>query len=52
MWKEAVVAHFKVLSQNFPGGTEETTKYLSGQPVSGYELGTPQYEAGVVSTQR
>jgi hypothetical protein len=24
MWREAVVALFKVISQNFPGGTEES----------------------------
>jgi hypothetical protein len=26
MWKEWAVAYFKVLSQNFPGGTEENQK--------------------------
>jgi hypothetical protein len=24
MWKETVVTYFKILFQNFPGGTEET----------------------------
>jgi hypothetical protein len=43
MWKEVIVAYFKVLFCNLPGGTEEkTTNLKSGLPVSGwrYELRT------------
>jgi hypothetical protein len=29
MWKGAVVAEFKVLTRNLPGGTEENTKNLN-----------------------
>jgi hypothetical protein len=37
MWKEAVVAYFKVLSRHSPGGTEENTKTLSQDSLA--ELG-------------
>jgi hypothetical protein len=30
MWKEAIVAKFKVLSRHLPGGTEENHKKQSG----------------------
>jgi hypothetical protein len=40
MWKEAVMAEFKVLYQNLPGVTKENHKNpQSGQPVS-----RPRYE--------
>jgi hypothetical protein len=42
MWKEVVMAKFKVLSQHLPVGTEENhEKPQSGQPVSG-----PRFEPG------
>jgi hypothetical protein len=43
MWKEEVVAYFKILAHNMTGGTRKP-QILSGQPVSGlkFELGTSQ----------
>jgi hypothetical protein len=55
IWKEAVVAYFKVLSGYFPGGTEETTKSLSQDSRSAYRdliLEPPEYEARVLTTRQ
>jgi hypothetical protein len=53
MWKEAVMAYFKVLSQYFLGGTEENNENLSqdGQ-CSGPDLKPrlSEHEAGVLTT--
>jgi hypothetical protein len=34
---ERFVAYYKALSQHLPGGTEKTTKILSGQPILGQD---------------
>jgi hypothetical protein len=46
IWKEAVMAYCKVLSQHLLGGTEGKHKTLSGQPVS--EL---RFESGTYGIQ-
>jgi hypothetical protein len=52
-WKEVVVSFFKVLSQNFHGGTEEN----NGSPQSNESLywdsnlRPPKYQAEVGTTQ-
>jgi hypothetical protein len=44
IWKEAIVACFQVLSQLFPGGTEEAPDDVkSGKPVSWARFG-PEYK--------
>jgi hypothetical protein len=52
--KEAVVAYSTVVSQNLPGGIEESHKISqSRQPVSKsrFITGASKYEAGVLTTQ-
>jgi len=34
MWKETIVAYFKVLSRHLPGGTEESHKNFSQDSLS------------------
>jgi hypothetical protein len=54
MWKEVVMALFKVLSWNLPRRTEENHEDLSQDSRSlGRELNLnpPEYEAGVLTTQ-
>jgi hypothetical protein len=54
MWKEAVMASFKVLSKHLPGGPEEKHEHLSqDSPSLGQELnlGPPKYKGGGISTQ-
>jgi hypothetical protein len=46
--------NFKVLSRNFPAGTEKTTKNLSPDSRSqrgDLNPGSPEYEVGVSTTQ-
>jgi hypothetical protein len=52
--KVAVVAYLKVLSRHLPGRTEENHENLSQvsrSPVRDLNPGTPEYEAGVLSTR-
>jgi hypothetical protein len=54
MWKEAVMAQFKVLSWHLPGGIEENYKNLTQYSLSlGQDLnaGTAEYESEVLATQ-
>jgi hypothetical protein len=54
IWKEAVVAQFKLLPLNLSGGTDENHEiHQSGFSVSGprFELGHPKYKAGVLTTR-
>jgi hypothetical protein len=54
MWKEAVMASFKVLSRHFPGGTAETTKNLSQDSWSlgrDLNLGPTEHEAEELTTK-
>jgi hypothetical protein len=50
MWKEEIVAYFKVLSQHLSGGTEKTT-YISGLWATGVrtESGTSRIRNRYVS---
>jgi hypothetical protein len=41
VWKEAVVAYFKVLSRHFPGGTDENQEIFIQDNRSG-----PRFESG------
>jgi hypothetical protein len=50
-WKKTVMTHFKVVSQNFPAGTEENHKNLIQDSQSlgqDSNLGPPQYEEVVL----
>jgi hypothetical protein len=50
IWKEAVVAWFKLLSLHLPGGTEEhnaNSCHDSRSPGRDLNLRSPEYEAGV-----
>jgi hypothetical protein len=38
MINETIMAYFMLLSQHLPSGTEQSHKYLSGQPTSGTEI--------------
>jgi hypothetical protein len=52
LWKEVVVAKFKVLDQH--GGTEKTISNLSQDSRSlgrDLNLGPPKYETGVLTTR-
>jgi hypothetical protein len=53
MWKEPIVAHFKVLSQHLPGGTEESHERTQNSRFPGRDLnpGSPKHEAGVLITR-
>jgi hypothetical protein len=53
MWKVAVVAYFKQLSQYFPRETEEKHKksQSSRSPCRDLNPGLPEYEAGVLTTR-
>jgi hypothetical protein len=54
MWKEAVVAKFKVLLfRHFPGGTEKNQNVSQHSLSPGRNLnpGPPEYEAGVLTTR-
>jgi hypothetical protein len=48
IWKEVIMAYFKMLSQYLPGGSEENHK----NPHSGQDLnpGLPKHKAGVLTT--
>jgi hypothetical protein len=54
MWKEVVMAKFKVLSWHIPGGTEEIHKNLSQDsqcPSRNLNPVPPENKAGVLSTR-
>jgi hypothetical protein len=54
IWKESVVASFKVLSRRLPGGSEENhEKIYAGWPVCEprFEPVPPKYEAGMLTTR-
>jgi hypothetical protein len=54
MWKEAIVAEFKVLSRHLPRGTEKKpVKSQSNSPSPGWDLnpGRPEYEAILLATR-
>jgi hypothetical protein len=54
IWKEAVVAKFKVLSRHLPVETEKMTKVLSQDsrsPGRGLNPGPPEYKVGVLITR-
>jgi hypothetical protein len=54
MWNEEVMVYSEELSQNLPGGTEETMMNLIQHfHILGLEwnLGSPEYEAGVPTPQ-
>jgi hypothetical protein len=48
MWKEAVLAKFKILSQNLPGGTEKNLSQDSRYPSRDLNPESPEYEAGAL----
>jgi hypothetical protein len=52
IWKQAVMAWFKGLSQHLSGGTEKTYKNLNLDSLSlgwDFNLGPSEYEAGVLT---
>jgi hypothetical protein len=54
MWKEAVVAQFKILFRNFLEGPRKTMKYFgqnSRPPGRDMNQRPPEYEAGVLTTR-
>jgi hypothetical protein len=54
MWKEIVVTYFKLLSQHFPGGTEEVMKNLSEDSQfssQDSDLVSYEYKAGLLTTK-
>lgn len=51
--QNVLLSHFKVLAQNFPGGTEEKHKILSQDsrsPLRNLNQGPPEHEMGVLAT--
>jgi hypothetical protein len=51
MWKEAVVAYFKVLTQNLPQGSMENHKIIIKGCCRDANPGPSEHEVKVVSTQ-
>jgi hypothetical protein len=54
MWKKAIVAYFKVLSQHFPVGTEDNHGKVhqdSRSPSRDLNPGPPEHEAILLITQ-
>jgi hypothetical protein len=53
IWKEVVMAQFKVLSWHLPGGTEKTTKACHGthSPGQNLNLGLIEHESGQLTTR-
>jgi hypothetical protein len=54
IWKEAVLAKFKVLSRNLPEGTEKNHENLSQDrrsPSRDLNPGPAEYETGVLTTR-
>lgn len=53
IWKETVVAYFKILSKHFLGGAEETLKNFSHNSMplgQNMNLEPLKYKAGVLAT--